>query len=138
MSLEITLVYTILLVFFTLVLAIRVLDLRNSPVTKFLHSPNRQIDPEMLQRAIRAHGNLIENAPLFLILLFLCELNKFDPLYLHAAGIIFFLGRLMHGIGFGFMLHSPILRIGGMSLTFLGFLILLVLASFELVRASWF
>ena len=69
MSLEITLVYTILLVFFTLVLAIRVLDLRNSPVTKFLHSPNRQIDPEMLQRAIRAHGNLIENAPLFLILL---------------------------------------------------------------------
>ena len=48
----------------------------------------------------------------------------------------FFLGRLMHGIGFGFMLHSPILRIGGMSLTFLGFLILLVLASFELVRAS--
>ena len=138
MSLEITLVYAILLVFFTLVLVIRVLDLRNSPVTKFLHSPNRQIDPEMLQRAIRAHGNLIENAPLFLILLFLCELNKLDPLYLHAAGIIFFLGRLMHGIGFGFMLHSPILRIGGMSLTFLGFLILLVLASFELVRASWF
>ena len=90
----------------------------------------------MLQRAIRAHGNLIENAPLFLILLFLCELNKFDPFYLHAAGIFFFLGRLMHGIGFGFMLHSPILRIGGMSLTFLGFLILLVLASFELVRAS--
>ena len=63
MSLEISLIYTILLVFFTLVLAIRVLDLRNSPVTKFLHSPNRQIDPEMLQRAIRAHGNLIENAP---------------------------------------------------------------------------
>ena len=136
MSLEITLVYTILLVFFTLVLVIRVLDLRSSPVTKFLHSPNRQIDPEMLQRAIRAHGNLIENAPLFLILLFLCELNKLDPFYLHAAGIFFILGRLMHGIGFGFMLHSPILRIGGMSLTFLGFLILLVLASFELVRAS--
>ena len=85
MSLEITLVYTILLVFFTLVLVIRVLDLRNSPVTKFLHSPNRQIDPEMLQRAIRAHGNLIENAPLFLILLFLCELNKLDPFYLHLS-----------------------------------------------------
>ena len=136
MSLEISLIYTILLVFFTLVLAIRVLDLRNSPVTQFLHSPNRQIDPEMLQRAIRAHGNLIENAPLFLILLFLCELNELSPFYLHTAGMFFFLGRLMHGIGFGFMLHSPILRIGGMSLTFLGFLILLVLASFELVRAS--
>ena len=52
MSFEITLVYTILLVFFTLVLAIRVLDLRNSPVTKFLHSPNRQIDPEMLQLSL--------------------------------------------------------------------------------------
>ena len=136
MSLEITLAYTILLVFFTLVLAIRVLDLRNSPVTKFLHSPNRQIDPEMLQRAIRAHGNLIEYAPLFLILLFLCEFSNLNSLYLHVAGIFFFLGRLMHGIGFGFMLHSPILRIGGMSLTFLGFLILLILASYQLVIAS--
>ena len=108
MSLEITLVYAILLVFFTLVLVIRVLDLRNSPVTKFLHSPNRQIDPEMLQRAIRAHGNLIENAPLFLILLFLCEFNKLDPFYLHAAGIFFFLGRLMHGIGFDFISSSQL------------------------------
>ena len=136
MSLEITLVYTILLVSFTLVLTIRVLDLRNSPVTKFLHSPNRQIDPEMLQRAIRAHGNLIENAPLFLILLLLCEFNNLNAVYLHTAGMFFLLGRLMHGIGFGFMLHSPILRIGGMSLTFLGFLILLVFASSELIRAS--
>ena len=83
-------------------------------MTKFLHSPNRQIDPEMLQRAIRAHGNLIEYAPLFLILLLLCEFSNLNSLYLHVAGIFFFLGRLMHGIGFGFMLHSPILRIEGL------------------------
>ncbi|MFL2780144.1 MAG: MAPEG family protein [Gammaproteobacteria bacterium] len=136
MSLEITLIYTILLVSFTLVLSVRVLDLRNSPVTKFLHPKDRKINPEMLQRAIRAHGNLIEYAPLFLILLFLCELSNLNSLYLHVAGIFFFLGRLMHGIGFGFTLHSPILRIGGMSLTFLGFLILLILASYQLVIAS--
>ena len=136
MSLEITLIYTILLVSFTLVLSVRVLDLRNSPVTKFLHPKDRKINPEMLQRAIRAHGNLIEYAPLFLILLFLCELSNINSLYLHVAGIFFFLGRLMHGIGFGFTLHSPILRIGGMSLTFLGFLILLILASYQLVIAS--
>ena len=136
MSLEITLIYTILLVSFTLVLSIRVLDLRNSPVTKFLHPKDRKINPEMLQRAIRAHGNLIEYAPLFLILLLLCELSNLNSIYLHAAGIFFFLGRLMHGIGFGFTLHSPILRIGGMSLTFLGFLILLILASSQLVLAS--
>ena len=136
MSLEISLLYTIILVSFTLVLTVRVLDLRNSPVTKFFHSPNRQVDPKMLQRAIRAHGNLIENAPLFLILLFLCEINNLNTFYLHAAGIFFFSGRLMHGLGFGFMLHSPILRIGGMSLTFLGFMILLVLAGSELIRAS--
>ena len=136
MSLEITLIYTILLVSFTLILSVRVLDLRNSPVTKFLHPKDRKINPEMLQRAIRAHGNLIEYAPLFLILLFLCELSNINSLYLHVAGIFFFLGRLMHGIGFGFTLHSPILRIGGMSLTFLGFLILLILASYQLVIAS--
>tara|TARA_B100000886_G_scaffold67866_1_gene42762 strand:- start:354 stop:761 length:408 start_codon:yes stop_codon:yes gene_type:complete len=126
MSLEITLFYTILLIVFLLILTIRVLDLRGSPVTKFLHPPDRVINPETLERAIRAHGNLIEYAPLFLLLLLLAEINQLNAIILHSSGASFFLGRLMHGIGFGFLRHSPIMRIGGMSLTFLGFIILLL------------
>jgi hypothetical protein len=39
----------------------------------------------------------------------------------------------MHGIGFGFLRHSPIMRIGGMALTFLGFIILLLTTASQLL-----
>ena len=81
----------------------RVLDLRGSPVTKSLHKPNREIDSNDLERAIRGHGNLIEYAPLFLILMLTLELSDASAILLYIAGIIFTLGRLMHGIAFSFM-----------------------------------
>ena len=66
---EVTITFTVFLSLFMIVLAVRVLDLRGSPVTKFFHKRNREIDPNDLERAIRGHGNLIEYAPLFLILM---------------------------------------------------------------------
>ena len=68
-DMEITLTFTTILAIFMIILAVRVLDLRGSPVTKSFHKPNREIDPNDLERAIRGHGNLIEYAPLFLILM---------------------------------------------------------------------
>ena len=65
----ITLTFTTILSIFMIILAVRVLDLRGSPVTKSFHKPNREIDPNDLERAIRGHGNLIEYAPFFLILM---------------------------------------------------------------------
>ena len=109
-----------------IILAVRVLDLRGSPVTKPFHKPNREIDPNDLERAIRGHGNLIEYAPLFLILMLTLELSDASATLLYIAGIIFTLGRLMHGIAFSFMRKNVFLRIGGMSLTFMGFFILLI------------
>lgn len=105
-----------------IVLAVRVLDLRGSPVTKSFHKTNRQIDPKDLERAIRGHGNLIENAPLFLILMLALELSDASKSLLYTCGIIFTLGRVMHGTAFSFMKKNGYLRIGGMSLTFIGFL----------------
>ena len=107
--------------------------MRGSPVTKFLHAPDRVVNPETLERAIRAHGNLIEYAPLFLLLLLLAEINQSNAVILHLSGASFFVGRLMHGIGFGFLNHSPIMRIGGMALTFLGFIILLLTTASQLL-----
>lgn len=129
MNMDITLLYSLILITFMLILAFRVIDLRQSPVTKFLHPKDRIVDDKTLQRAVRGHGNLIEYAPLFLILMLLAELNSVPATYLHLSGIIFTLGRLMHGIVFSFMQPSLILRVGGMILTFMGFIILIITLS---------
>ena len=125
MNLDITLSYSIILITFMLILAFRIIDLRGSPVTKFLHSEERVIDEDTLYRAVRGHGNLIEYAPLFLILMLIAELSGLPSAYLHSSGIIFTIGRLMHGIVFSFMKPNMILRVGGMILTFTGFIILI-------------
>ena len=125
MNLDITLSYTIILITFMLILAFRIIDLRGSPVTKFLHSEDRIVDEDTLYRAVRGHGNLIEYAPLFLILMLIAELSGLPSAYLHSSGIIFTIGRLMHGIVFSFMKPNMILRVGGMILTFTGFIILI-------------
>lgn len=122
---EVTITFTVFLSLFMIVLAVRVLDLRGSPVTKFFHKRNREIDPNDLERAIRGHGNLIEYAPLFLILMLALELSDASVTLLYTSGIIFTLGRLMHGIAFSFMKKNVFLRIGGMVLTFAGFFILI-------------
>lgn len=109
-----------------IILAVRVLDLRGSPVTKSFHKPNREIDPNDLERAIRGHGNLIEYAPFFLILMLVLELSDASVTLLYISGIIFTLGRLMHGIAFSFTKKNIFLRIAGMSLTFIGFFILII------------
>ena len=125
MNLDVTLSYSIILITFMLILAFRVIDLRGSPVTKFLHSQDRVVDEDTLYRAVRGHGNLIEYAPLFLILMLIAELNGLASTYLHSSGIIFTLGRLMHGIVFSFMKPNMILRVGGMILTYTGFIVLI-------------
>ena len=122
---EVTLTFAAVLSLFLIVLSFRVLDLRGSPVTKFFHKPNREIDPNDLERAIRGHGNLIEYAPLFLILMLALELSDASVTSLYMSGIIFTLGRFMHGIAFSFMKKNVFLRIGGMALTFIGFFILI-------------
>ena len=122
---EVTITFTVFLSLFMIVLAVRVLDLGGSPVAKFFHKRNREIDPNDLERAIRGHGNLIEYAPLFLILMLALELSDASVTLLYMSGIIFTLGRLMHGIAFSFMKKNVFLRIGGMVLTFAGFFILI-------------
>jgi len=52
-----------------------------------------------LGRAIRAHGNLSENAPFALLLLALVEWNGLPGWQLHALGGAFTLARLAHAYG---------------------------------------
>ena len=110
-----TAIYASLLAIWLVFLSFRVIALRGSPVFAFLNINTD--DEEMLQRAIRAHGNLTEYAPMMVILLYLLETNGTDPSTLHGLGLAFLIGRLMHGICFGFMTSSMPLRIGGTALT---------------------
>ena len=111
----ITSLYASLLTFWLVLLSFRVIALRGSPVFRFLNIDTS--DDDMLQRAIRAQGNLTEYAPMMLILLYLLEVNGAGIATLHSLGLSFLIGRLMHGICFGFMKSSMPLRIGGTVLT---------------------
>ena len=120
-----TAIYASLLAIWLVFLSFRVIALRGSPVFAFLHINTD--DEEMLQRAIRAHGNLTEYAPMMLILMYLLEQSNTDTSVLHALGLAFLVGRLMHGICFGFMRSSMPLRIGGTVLTLTPLLVAAIL-----------
>jgi len=44
---------------------------------------------KFLQSKIRAHGNFIEYAPIFLIMLLLCEIAGLNQYLIHCFGIFF-------------------------------------------------
>ncbi len=121
MQLEITALFASILGIFLMILSFRVISLRGSPVAKLINKKNRVVSEETLQRAIRGHGNLTEYVPLFLILMLIAEFNQTAQQELIAAGIIFTVGRLMHGIVFAFLQPNMFMRVGGMVLTFTGF-----------------
>ena len=114
----ITALYASVLTLWFVFLSMRVVALRGNPMFAFLileASPER-----MLERAVRAHGNLAEYTPLMLILLYLLETlpaASVTPTTLHMLGGAFPVGGLMHGISFGFMTSSMPPRIGGTALT---------------------
>ena len=115
---------TSIIAMWLLILSARVIALRGVSFLKFFSFNN--FGEEALQRAVRAQGNLIEYAPIFLILLFIAEYNGAHPHMLYMTATLFMIARLMHGVAFGFMKYSPFLRVGGTLLTFLCILILSV------------
>ena len=80
-----------------------------------------------LQTRMRAHANFNENVPLFLILLALVEAGGGGHLWLWFVGIFFVLARICHA--FGMDRPAPnILRAGGMLVSFLLMLVLVIYA----------
>jgi uncharacterized membrane protein YecN with MAPEG domain len=52
------------------------------------------------EAAVRAHANLMEYAPLTLVLLGVGELNGVSELWIYALGMLFVVSRLAHAWGF--------------------------------------
>jgi len=113
----VTALYASLLAILLFILSIRVIGLRGNPAFAFIAQGKG--DDELLQRAIRAQGNLTEYAPTMLILLFLLETSGVADAKLHVLASAFLLGRVMHGICMGFMRSNMPLRVGGTALTLL-------------------
>ena len=77
---------------------------------------------EILERRIRAQGNLAEYGPMGLILMGLAELQQANPFLLGTAAAAFVMGRLLHGYALGFKRQAIRPRVTGMMLTFFGLL----------------
>lgn len=86
--------YTSLLTLLVLLLAFVVIRLRQTLKVGIGDGGNRD-----LARAIRVHGNAIENIPLFVLLLVMYELNRGNVTMLHVFGAVFFISRVLHAWG---------------------------------------
>ncbi len=109
----ITQFYTSAAVCFYLLLTIRIFGIRGNPLFWWLsYGSNNE---EIVHRVVRGHGNFVEYAPLFFIMLFLLEYMKTPAITLHILATIFLIGRLSHGLLFSFLTRkSIVLRTIGM------------------------
>ena len=71
--------YASLLALLLVILSFRVIAFRGMPAFKWFAFGND--GEESLQRAIRGHGNLIEYAPIFLILMLVAEMGGLKETY---------------------------------------------------------
>ena len=71
---------------------------------------------ENLARKIRVHGNLTENAPLFLILLTMLELSGTNEMLLIGYGAVFILARIAHAYALSQTVNplTPLRALGAM------------------------
>lgn len=113
MILKIAPLYACILTIVYLVLSIRTIKMRRRSKTAIGMGSDAS-----LQRAIRAHGNFAEYAPLALILMALMELNEGSPMVLNICGALFVLGRVLHAYGISNANENFKWRISGMLITF--------------------
>jgi uncharacterized membrane protein YecN with MAPEG domain len=91
-----------------------------------------------LERAIRAHANLTENAPLALILLAAVEAQGFSTLVLHILGITLIVGRVLHAFALVRNAGPSVGRASGILLTWLMILLASLLAIFSVISPERF
>jgi len=123
----ITLLYGSILGLLLIVLTLRVVYLRRTLLVGIGAGEHRR-----LEKAIRAHANLIEYVPLALILLLLLEQQGAPPWQLHTLGAILVVSRHLHAWGLSQSSGPSLGRVAGMTGTML---VLLAAALLGLIRA---
>ncbi|QCI65708.1 MAPEG family protein [Phreatobacter stygius] len=108
MTFQVTAFYAAILAFAVMVLANVVSAKRGRAGISILHG-----DDLDLALWTRRHGNLIENVPLALILMALCEARGLGPGWLNAMGILLIVARAAHLVGLDASRLTSPLRIAG-------------------------
>ena len=88
---------------------------------------------KLVMRRMRGQANAAEQMPLTLIALLIAELIGGSTVVLGLLAFVFCMGRLLHGIGFGWLEHSPPLRMAGMATSALGTIATLLYLAFVLI-----
>ena len=83
-------------------------------------------DQDLAQRR-RAHGNLLEYAPLALLLMLVLELDHAAVWVLHLLGIVLVAARLLHAWGISHSVGTSFGRFSGTLLTWVVMLAMIVL-----------
>ena len=112
MTFQVTALYAALITMMVLILANIVSAQRGRAKVSILHGNDMTLALWM-----RRHGNLVENAPLALILMGLCEVAGLPALWLHAGGIALVVARLMHVAGLNTTNPAAPLRLAGGAIT---------------------
>jgi uncharacterized membrane protein YecN with MAPEG domain len=94
MIVPVTAIYAAVIALMMLALAYRVTGFRRRDSIGMGEHGSRD-----LQVAVRSHANLVEYAPIFVLLLFIGEINGVTVDWLHAAGLLFVLSRFAHAWG---------------------------------------
>jgi len=100
---------------------------------------------QKLQQCIRAQGNFVEYAPLFLIMLALAEMQNLSHYAVHGIALLFVAGRILHAYSLvcvetydnDTLTGHLRFRMAGMVMTFLG-LIAATIALISVSSAAWF
>jgi uncharacterized membrane protein YecN with MAPEG domain len=108
MSFQITALYASLLTVMVIVLANVVSAKRGRSGISILDGGDADLALWM-----RRHGNLVENAPLALLLMAFCEARGLGPTWLHAIGIVLIASRALHLVGLDAKRVTSPLRIAG-------------------------
>ena len=109
----ITALYAAAITLLFLALSVRVIRLRRAARIALGDGGERR-----LARAIRAHANCAEYAPIGIILIGLAESLSVPALLLHALGIGLVAGRVVHAYGVSQEPEDSRFRATGMGLTF--------------------
>jgi uncharacterized protein len=105
---QVTSLYASILAIGVIILANVVSTKRGKAGVAILHGDNLDLAVWM-----RRHGNLVENAPLALLLMAFCEAQGLTPFWLNAMGILLVAARLVHVVGLDAVNAKSPLRIAG-------------------------
>lgn len=112
MAIPITILSACALGLLLVVLSLRVINIRRSQKISLGSGEN-----DLLERRIRAQGNLAEYGPIGLILIGAAEIQMANPFLLGVGASAFVMGRLLHGYALGFKDKAMRPRVTGMLLT---------------------